>query len=69
MSEFIKKNITKTKCKKKKVKAFHQKVKVFRATDPKMAVVMWGVSQSVCSFILLMLGFSESESIPSPHRV
>lgn len=47
MSEFIKKNITKTKVKKKKVKAFHQKVKVFRATDPKMAVLMWGVSQSI----------------------
>lgn len=47
MSEFIKKNITKTKCKKKKVKAFHQKVKVFRATDPKMAVLMWGVNHSI----------------------
>jgi len=47
MSDFIKKNITKTKCKKKKVKAFHQKVKVFRATDPKMAVLMWGVSHSI----------------------
>ena len=50
MGEFIKKNITKTKNKKKKVKAFHQKVKVFRDTDPKMAVVMWGVSHSVCHF-------------------
>jgi len=47
MGDFIKKNITKTKNKKKKVKAFHQKVKVFRATDPKMAVVMWGVSHSI----------------------
>lgn len=47
MSDFIKKNITKTKCKKKKVKAFHQKVKCFRATDPKMAVLMWGISHSI----------------------
>jgi len=41
------KGLTKTKSKKKKVKAFHQKVKVFRANDPKMAVLMWGVSHSI----------------------
>lgn len=43
----LKKSLTKTKSKRKKVKAFHQKVKVFRATDPKMAVLMWGVSHSI----------------------
>ncbi|XP_066918785.1 phosphatidylinositol 5-phosphate 4-kinase type-2 alpha-like isoform X2 [Clytia hemisphaerica] len=36
-----------TKSKKKKVKAVHQKVKVFRVHDPKMAVLMWGVTHSV----------------------
>ncbi|XP_065666838.1 phosphatidylinositol 5-phosphate 4-kinase type-2 alpha isoform X3 [Hydra vulgaris] len=43
----IKKSVTKTKSKRKKMKAFHQKVKVFRAKDPRMAVLMWGVSQSI----------------------
>ena len=43
----LKKTVTKTKSKRKKMKAFHQKVKIFRAKDPKMAVLMWGVSQSV----------------------
>lgn len=45
--ETIKDKFTKTKSKKKKVKAVHQKVKVFRANDPKMAVFMWGVTHSV----------------------
>lgn len=43
--------VTKMKSKKKKVKAFHQKVKVFRANDPKLAVLMWGVSHSVSVFV------------------
>jgi len=45
--ESIKDAFTKTKSKKKKVKAVHQKVKVFRVHDPKMAVLMWGVTHSV----------------------
>lgn len=48
--ETIKDTFTKTKSKKKKVKAVHQKVKVFRANDPKMAVLMWGVTHSVRKF-------------------
>ena len=44
-----------TKSKKKKVKAVHQKVKVFRVHDPKMAVLMWGVTHSVRLFIAALL--------------
>ena len=52
----IKDAFTKTKSKKKKVKAVHQKVKVFRVHDPKMAVLMWGVTHSV-SFIFFLSRF------------
>lgn len=50
--------VTKMKSKKKKVKAFHQKVKVFRANDPKLAVLMWGVSHSVSVFVCFLLSYS-----------
>lgn len=43
----LKDAFTKTKSKKKKLKAVHQKVKVFRVHDPKMAVLMWGITHSV----------------------
>eukprot|EP00112_Aurelia_sp_Birch-Aquarium-sp1_P009553 Seg2089.5 transcript_id=Seg2089.5/GoldUCD/mRNA.D3Y31 product="Phosphatidylinositol 5-phosphate 4-kinase type-2 alpha" protein_id=Seg2089.5/GoldUCD/D3Y31 len=40
-------SLTKMKKKKKKIKAFHQKKKLFRAQDPKISVLMWGICHSV----------------------
>ena len=40
-------SVTKTKAKKKKIKAFHQKKKLFRAQDPKISILMWGICHSV----------------------
>lgn len=40
-------SLTKMKKKKKKIKAFHQKKKLFRAQDPKISVLMWGISHSI----------------------
>jgi len=51
--ETLKDTFTKTKSKKKKVKSVHQKVKVFRVHDPKMAVLMWGVTHSVSIFVFI----------------
>ena len=56
--ESIKDAFTKTKSKKKKVKAVHQKVKVFRVHDPKMAVLMWGVTHSVRFIFPILALFS-----------
>eukprot|EP00794_Sanderia_malayensis_P003489 gene3490-3987_t len=39
--------VTKMKKKKKKIKAFHQKKKLFRAQDPKISILMWGISHSI----------------------
>ena len=61
--ESIKDAFTKTKSKKKKVKAVHQKVKVFRVHDPKMAVLMWGVTHSV-RFIFFLSFFLFSTHFP-----
>ncbi|MEJ1284377.1 hypothetical protein NN561_015362 [Cricetulus griseus] len=50
---------SKTKTKKKHFVA--QKVKLFRASDPLLSVLMWGVNHSVsllCSALLLLLGLS-----------
>lgn len=50
---------SKTKTKKKHFVA--QKVKLFRASDPLLSVLMWGVNHSVrllCGALLLLLGFS-----------
>ncbi|XP_065054078.1 phosphatidylinositol 5-phosphate 4-kinase type-2 beta-like isoform X2 [Rhopilema esculentum] len=40
-------SVTKMKQKKKKIKAFHQKKKLFRAQDPKISVLMWGICHSI----------------------
>lgn len=40
-------SVTKMKKKKKKIKAFHQKKKLFRAQDPKISVLMWGIGHSI----------------------
>ena len=40
-----------TKLKKKHLKAVHQKVKLFRAKDPLLSVLMWGINHSVSVFI------------------
>lgn len=50
---------SKTKTKKKHFVA--QKVKLFRASDPLLSVLMWGVNHSVsllCGALLLLLGHS-----------
>lgn len=50
---------SKTKTKKKHFVA--QKVKLFRASDPLLSVLMWGVNHSVrllCGALLLLLGLS-----------
>lgn len=47
MAEMINTNSTKKKMKKKKVKPSQQKHKVFLATDPRLAVLMWGVNHSI----------------------
>lgn len=54
---------SKTKTKKKHFVA--QKVKLFRASDPLLSVLMWGVNHSVsllCGALLLLLGLSLSSS-------
>ena len=58
--ETLKETFTKTKSKKKKVKSVHQKVKVFRVHDPKMAVLMWGVTHSVsiCFSVIWSVDFN-----------
>ena len=47
------------KLKKKAVRVKHQKVKLFRANEPFISVMMWGVNYSVSSpsFILYYLYF------------
>ena len=46
--------------KKKKLKAFHQKKKLFRVYEPRLAVLVWGIGHSVsvllATFIDLTLG-------------
>ena len=45
-------SVTKMKAKKKKIKAFYQKKKLFRAQDPKISVLMWGICHSVSPVIV-----------------
>ena len=54
MSDFIKKNITKTKFKKKKVKAFHQKVKVSQKF-PLRYIPSWQQRYIPCMYTISIL--------------
>jgi len=42
-----------SKLKKKHIGVKRQKVKLFRANEPLLSVLMWGVNHTVCTYILI----------------
>lgn len=47
-----------SKLKKKHIGVKRQKVKLFRANEPLLSVLMWGVNHTVCIYLSLLLYYS-----------